>query len=142
MMKIIGSYGVDAGNISIVDLKYIESKGGSFGKFASSTSKKVTLEPGKYRVNVSMDDSYCCYEYEDGEESIKDFSGEIETSGEVVIGDVCYLFSSDEVGDVYWSNFLDESETDYLKNNNKNCIFLDTGGDGEFKVEVEFTKIS
>jgi hypothetical protein len=143
-MKIIDSYGVDAGNISVVDLKYIESKGGMFGKTASSSNKKIILEPGKYHVSISLKDFYEDYLEDEDNDSNKEpvvKHGIIETSGEVVIGDVCYLFSSDESSHDSWSAFLDESETNYLQKDNNHCLFFDTGGDGSFEVEVGFSKI-
>lgn len=57
--KIIeNKFGVDAGNISIVDLAYIESCGGLYGPCAKRMSKLVKLKPGKYKVKVQIDDCW------------------------------------------------------------------------------------
>jgi len=127
---ITGSYGVDAGNISVVDLDYIESCGGKFGSTASSLCKKVEVEPGEYKCSISIPN---CWAGKIKHNFI------LKTKGTIVIGDVCYLFSSSETDDQYWSDFL--SATDYLDESFEYCFFANTGGDGEFKPTVTLEKI-
>lgn len=148
MISITGDFGVDAGNISIADLAYIRLKGGDYSKTARRLCKKISLEPGTYQVTAII------YNTWNFEESISDdIEGEeeekkrylsksflLETTGEVVIGDICYLFSSEESSSEYWPMFLDI--TDYLEKSNLNCYFISTGGDGEFPSEVSFEKVS
>ena len=127
---ITDSYGVDAGNISVVDLDYIESCGGKFGNTASSLCKKVELEPGEYRCSISIPD---CWKGEVKHNFV------IKTKGTIIIGDACYLFSCSEVAHQYWLDFL--SDTDYLDKSFEYCFFASTGGDGEFKATVTLEKL-
>ena len=124
------SFGVDAGNISIVDLAYIESCGGLYGDCAKCMSKLVKLKPGKYKVKVKIDD--CCVDSLE-----KDFI--LYTTGKVVIGDVCYLFSADEPSNKHWLTFLKKNK--YLEKQGQYTYFVNTGGDGSFFTIVSFIKI-
>lgn len=129
-MEISTKLGVDAGNISIMDLSYIQRKNGKYCKTAERLCKKITVEPGKYEININILD---CWNGKINKTCI------IDTQGEIVIGDACYLFSSEEVNYEMWAKFLDE--TDYLHNTNDNFYCVDTGGDGEFNCEITITKI-
>lgn len=124
------SFGVDAANISIVDLAYIESCGGLYGPCAKRMSKLIKLKPGQYKVKIKIancwngciDESFILY-----------------TTGKVVIGDVCYLFSGDEPSYKHWMPFL--KKTKYLTKQGQYTYFVDTGGDGSFFTIVSFMKI-
>lgn len=144
MNSIKGDFGVDAGNISIVDLSYIRCKGGDFGETAKRLCEKLTLEPGRYEVTAIVFNTWnfddCDSVDEEGEDRYLSKSFVLETTGEVVVGDVCYLFSSEEPSSEYWPMFLDI--TNYLEDNSSSCYFISTGGDGEFRCEVEFKKIA
>jgi hypothetical protein len=130
MKKIKDSFGVDAGNISVMDLAYIHSHGGMYGPTAAECCKVIDLKPGTYKVTIKIDDCW---------DGAIDESFELTTKGRVVIGDACYLFSYGEPSNDHWPEFLEL--TDYLRLSNDNVGFFSTGGDGEFLVEVSFEKL-
>ena len=129
-LKITTNIGVDAGNIGVCDLTYIERNGGKFGETASEMCVKQELTPGTYNVHI-----YCgnCWNGE------IDQTLTIKTEGTLVLGDVCYLFSSDEVDHEVWSDFLDL--TDFLDKSNDYFGTVGTGGDGEFEVTFTITPV-
>jgi hypothetical protein len=119
-------FGVDAGNISVVDLDYIKYCGGYYGATAKRCCKLVKLKPGKYEVDVFIHEC-----------AIKRFI--LYTTGKVVIGDVCYLFSSGEPSDEKWMPFL--KKTKYFEKQSEYTHFISTGGDGSFDTIIHFNKI-
>lgn len=122
-----GLLGVDAGNISVVDLNYVESMGGDFGDAADALCRKMEIEPGEYQVSIYVD------------ERMKRIF-KIRTSGIVVVGDICYLFSASEPSYKSWMPFLEV--TNYLSIHNENFTSVDTGGDGEFRVYINLEKVA
>jgi hypothetical protein len=131
MKKVNVICGVDAGNISVVDLSYIKSKGGLYGKTAKKACSLVTLPKGEYKVKIVIKECW---------EKLVETEGLIRTKGKIVIGDICYLFSADEPSNDNWIPFLEE--TDYLRNDVPDkCIFVNTGGDGCFETTVTFKEL-
>lgn len=124
--------GVDAGNISIIDMGYIRQNGGDFRNTCKRMNCKIIkVQPGKYRVNYIMPNTY------NGE-----LSGEVEleiNSGEMFVGDACYLFSSQEVDHDVWMKFL--NLTNYLNTMQPSGFCINTGGDGTFDISLEIEKI-
>lgn len=125
---------VDAGNISVVDLGYIEHNGGKVGKTANKFCSTIDLKKGDYLVNIKMETL----------NGNVDVTRKLQAlSGKVGIGDMCYFFASNEAEYNKWFDFL--SKTDYLSERIENLesivpfITVDTGGDGNFSVKVSFT---
>jgi len=123
--------GVDAGNISVADLDYIQDNKGAFGEAAEKMCHKIEMDPGVYSVILHINNCWLG-------DVTKSFI--FKTNGTVVIGDVCYLFSADEPSNEYWDAFLDKTE--YLQKANENYRCVDTGGDGAFAVTYNFEKVS
>lgn len=125
---------VDAGNIGVADVAYLERNGavtsGEQEKELNRLGLLMNIEPGKYEFKIKVDDSW------DGEvEEI----GTIVTEGKIYVGDICYPFGSDVVEHSVWDKFLDK--TDYLKIGGESMFIVNTGGDGAFDATVEFTKV-
>lgn len=116
-MNVVHTLGVDAGNISVADLAYIEGQGGKFFNTAKRMCRKVKVTPGTYRIDISISN---CWKGE------VETACTVETKGVLVLGDICYLFSSDEVEHDVWLSFLDK--TDYLETRNSYFCSLSTGG--------------
>jgi hypothetical protein len=128
-----GRFPVDAGNICFIDYALIKEYGGSI------THSRKCVDPdcnelmeldgaGRYRVSYKILNTY------NG-----DLSGSTTLnimSGKLAVGDACYMFSGK---DGNWDKFLDE--TGYLHDMDKEGHCADTGGDGEFEVEVTVSKI-
>lgn len=129
-MQLNYSLGVDAGNISVIDLDYVIECGGLFGDTAMDECRKVDVDPGVYKVDTYIKDCWVG--------KVKQ-SFNITTKGTLVFGDICYLFSSDEVDHDVWLSFL--NETEYLQISNDRFHSVNTGGDGEFKVVFTLTKL-
>ena len=131
MKTITGSFGVDAGNISVVDMGYLKRNGGQIGDTAKRCCKVVDIENGKYKVRVDIPSSW------DGHVTASKML-EV-TSGQIAIGDMCYFFSIGEVEHAVWIKFLDK--TKYLKSKSKKYLSISTGGDGELRAIVTLTKL-
>jgi len=118
--------GVDAGNLSIIDSAKITSP----QKFDPPIVFPVDLEPGRYRVKYKIPHSWL----EEPQEGVEEINV---PSGRVIVGDACYSFSN--VGKS-WSDYLEE--TDFLQDSpDESAIFMSTGGDGSFALNLEFTKV-
>ena len=124
------SLGVDAGNISVMDYDYIIEHNGKYGETATRMCEQIKVPAGEYKVQIFIPH---CWAGSVIKERI------ITTSGTIIIGDVCYVFSSEEVDHKVWLKFL--NDTDYMKKANKHLFSVDTGGDGEFAVTITITAI-
>jgi len=125
---ISNEFGVDAGNIGIIDMDFVKENGGEFGKTAKRMSQQIAVKPGNYLFKYNLPDTW-----------LGEIKGEItiKTKGDVVIGDICYLFS--DVKHEIWLDFLEK--TGYLKNLGSDGFAINTGGDGCFPAIFEFSKI-
>lgn len=121
--------GVDAGNITVADLKAIEANGGFFGPTAKRMCQLISIKPDIYKITLSVDAW-----------KNSTVNGTINiSSGKLFVGDICYCFSSGESSDENWEPFL--KKTDYLNKYTDSSVknkFLtaDTGGDGTCGVYV------
>lgn len=123
-MVIDYSFCVDAGCIAVADKDWVESKGGINNNL--KLNPEFLVEPGKYKITLSCEDTW--------NGKVKK-EVEIETSGKLIFGDLCYLFDDHNK----WSDLLDE--TDYLQISNKNFHSVDTGGDGTFNFHIKLEEI-
>lgn len=116
---------VDAGNISVADLDYYKERGGDL-KYGENDPcyLVIKVQPGMYKADIYISDTYLG--------DIKD-TFIVETNGTIVVSDACYCF------DETWMAFL--KETQYLVMQNSKFMCFDTGGDGEFEVEIELDLI-
>lgn len=126
--KVSGRFGVDAGNVSAYDFAYIKKNGGIWGEDASNNCKKIKVPSGQYTINYDIRNTYK-----------GNAKGEryIQTSGEIVFGDICYLFS--EVDDA-WMKFLEK--TNYLRIDGKYGFSINTGGDGDFPAKFNLQPLN
>jgi len=127
MIKLQG-LSVDAGNITLIDYDYLINNFGPMRieeSIKQGLNKVIEVESGIYSVSLNIPD---CWKGK----IFKVFN--ITTTGKLIIGDCCYLF------DDKWQSFLDS--TDYLHKNNRNFYSVDTGGDGEFDVDLTLNKIN
>jgi len=123
-MKITETFPVDAGNISITDHDFIKHYGGNIDNSGGNCTL-VKVEKGLRKVKYHIKDCW-----------LGELKGEttIETNGEIVVGDVGYLFSNE--GTV-WTDFL--KKTFYLRSESKHYHTINTGGDGSFEIEITIT---
>ena len=127
-MNINTNLDVDAGCICIVDGEYINMHGGTDPR---DDVLSLNLEPGRYQITYDLPDTW--------NDHLQGYC-EIECTGELIIGDICYIFSNDDDEEDKWSALLDD--TDYLRKMKKgkgHCI--ETGGDGAFEVDLTITRI-
>ncbi len=113
--------GVDAGNISIVDVQQIADKykidRGAQGMF-------IPASPGTKAVGITIHNAW--------HGDIKVPVTRIKVTGnEIYVGDLAYLFADHDE----WLEFL--KETDYMDDLGTIGKSFDTGGDGEFLTEVK-----
>ncbi|MFI5294342.1 MAG: hypothetical protein ACHQ0Y_04885 [Thermodesulfovibrionales bacterium] len=112
---------VDAGNITVADLKYIQKHGGAISAF----QRCIPMTKGKtYKVKATVINTWNGTIYKMALIKMQ--------SDTIVVGDVCYSFTG-----VYdkFDKFL--SVTGSLsKFPELRAFVLDTGGDGGFKVKV------
>jgi len=125
----IKNVGVDAGMIMICDEEYYENFGGPI--FDEKISKKIEIEPGKYKVDYHIPETW------NGE--VKGSGTLVVKSGKVIISDPCYCVESSN--DSYWSKFLDE--TSFGSEEPEGTIIIDSmGGDGEYDVYLSFRSVN
>lgn len=110
----------DAGGIGVIDEEYLKENGGSLRD--EYLNKKMVVAPGKYKINFYCKDSWL-------KNNIQK-ECKIETDGNLIFGDICYLFDNSPSGDQSWINFM--KRTDYMEKHNKKFFFVNTGGDGSF----------
>ena len=128
---------VDAGNIGIADVAYLEENGAiTKDKGQETTLKRLGLlldvEPGMYRFFLSAKNTW------KGDVAV---NGVITTHGRLYVGDICYPFSCNVVADSVWSKFL--KKTNYLEEKiNEKMSILSTGGDGGFTTSLDLIKVS
>lgn len=124
-MNVSMNLGVDAGNISILDLDYVKENGGVLPE--SRLRLSLNLKPGqKYRVAVQIPNTYNSEDPVEEEVEIT-----VGPSGMIFIGDACYAWPDHDK----WMAFLEKTE--YLHSiDDKRGLSIDTGGDGEFNVQV------
>jgi hypothetical protein len=116
-----GTMSVDAGMIGVIKKSYLET----FGALRDNSRYHVmNLPVGKIRVAVKK-----CWKGSPSAEFVSDGS-------EYVIGDPCYSVSAEHA---VWKKFLED--TDYCENLPPDVgVVINTGGDGAFFIEVEYSK--
>lgn len=119
-------FGVDAGNVGIMDEAFVRENDGDP---AGSGTTTIKVKPGKYKVRLLAKDTY---------KGRRQITRVVEVKGNaLIVGDICYSFS--EVEQARWLKFLED--TNYFKDMKRRGAALDTGGDGEFDVEVFVTPL-
>ena len=126
-------FGVDAGNISVLDLAFIEENGGADGGLSTTTIELP--HPGTYRVAVKV---MGCWEGKPEATSVINVKGT-----KLIVGDACYSWE-DQPNDndaTYkkWLKFL--TKTKYFKDMKGRGVSVDTGGDGSFVVRVKVEEV-
>ena len=118
---------VDAGHILIADADFYKNW---FPKKSNAWKSPVTtVEKGLYECRWDCPLSL----RRKGKARLK------VTSGKVYVGDSCYL-----VGDHVWMKFLESTANkngEYFRRLPRGVIFINTGGDGCFKLKLELEKI-
>jgi len=117
-MEFKGECGVDGGNICIIDMK----KYGIKKEDVNWCSHYLEMPKGKYLVEVDIPYTH--------NRPIKKALC-LETSGDVYIGDGCYVGNDKEPL---------VKATDWYSKNAPGALCFNTAGDGSFKVNAKFTK--
>jgi hypothetical protein len=124
MAKVRGSVirlGADAANISVIDAGQVDK-----APPTEYACKKYSPGPGKYKIKIFIADTW------NGKRSKTKVINV--PSGSFYVSDLCYLFDNG------WQEFLDR--TQYLEREDEYFMCLFTGGDGQFRVRVEYELIS
>jgi len=125
---------VDAGMIGVVDADWAKARGGHVGD--DCENEKIVLPPGKYKVTLAVRGTWNGYVRR---------SGIVNTSGVLVVGDPCYIWSAGFNDTARaWDALLDE--VDYFRARPKRgvpggWVVADTGGDGGFDASVDFERV-
>lgn len=112
---------VDAGCLTVLDYDFMVENGADFKKYDNDLKTWRIIEVGE---NPSI------------EYSVNGWNGKINgyktinSGGKLYIGDSCYAFSNYNK----WSEFLDK--TNFLEDFKDKGIHIDTGGDGDFPLQL------
>lgn len=118
-----GKLGVDAGNISAVDVAFVRAHGGTIPHGTDLIKVKT---PGRYKVRVAVSGTW---------NGAAVAEAEVDVQGDAIaVGDVCYLFE-----EPHWAKFLEA--TDDLKDLKGRGVCADTGGNGEFSVHASAVRV-
>lgn len=114
---------VDAGCLTVIDVKFLEENGAEFDKYDRNRKdidkiyRIVDTEVGDVEVEFLVEDENIV-----GKKTIT-------SSGKLYVGDACYVF------DKHWRDFL--NKTDYLEDFGDFGVTIRTGGDGDFQLKLK-----
>jgi len=119
------SFGVDAGNIAVLDGAFITENGGTLDSTDTTT---INVRPGRYKVRLFVRGTYHGNRQRTRVVCVK--------GDKLIVGDACYSWS--DVEQDKWQKFLDKTKyLDHMKEGKNNRgVVVDTGGDGVFPAEV------
>lgn len=114
---------VDAGCLTVIDYDYLIENGADFSK---PHTDKV------YRIIETGENPHISFFVGNTYNGSTRGDGKIISMGKLYVGDACYAFRDDE--HEKWHAFLDK--TDYLNCFGDKGIQINTGGDGDFTLEL------
>lgn len=127
MKKIANNIGVDAGMIMVGDLDYLKEVDKKAEPTDNGLGKILNVPNGTYKIHWRIRKTY------NGD--IQGTETIVIESGKLFICDPCYIIGSTHDG---WMNWLNEN--DYGNNIDHAGVFIidQMGGDGCYKVELDF----
>jgi len=132
-MKLIADdIGVDAGLIMVACHSYLEDMECNESDLMElkRLGKTFDIPNGKYQVKWNIKKSW--NGNIKGEEEIN------VTSGQIFVTDPCYVFQNDN--QTRWTKWLEDNDSGDKVNSDKGFVINKMGGDGLYKVNLDFIK--
>ena len=128
MQRTVNGIGVDAGMIIVMDENYLKTVKHDLAQL--NLGKVIKVPNGNYKVGWRIRDSW--HGDINGEETLK------VTSGKIIVIDPCYVIGKPDHTD--WMAWLNATEYGEALNSDQAFTIYSMGGDGEYKVELNFDK--